>query len=101
MLGQLTGLRIIESASCYETKIVVRGIADKRRPNSKKPLYRRVAVRIPRMYRVGNDIICHPSFVPRIRQAFQQSRAADVATVSPQNDLAAQWKEWAFNAGLR
>ncbi len=73
MLGQITGLRIIESAHCYTTKVVVRGIADSRRPNGKKPLYRRVVVQVPKMYRVGNDVICHPSLIPRIKQAFQQS----------------------------
>ena len=101
MLGQITGMRIIVSRFAYKTKTVVRGIADSRRPNRVKPLYRRVTIHIPLMYKVGNDIVCAPEWEARIRQAFQQSRAADVATVSPQNDLAAQWKEWAFNAGLR
>ena len=74
MMGQLIGFEIIESAYCYTTKVVVRGILDKRRPNGKKPLYRRVVVHIPRIYRMGNNLICHPSLIPRLKQALQQSR---------------------------
>lgn len=68
MLGLITGLRIIESDKCYTTRIVVRGIADKRRPNGKKPLYRRVVIHTPKMYRTGNDIICHPSLMNDLKR---------------------------------
>ena len=78
MMGKLTDFEIIESAFCYTTKVVVRGILDKHRPNGKKPLYRRVVVHIPRMYRMGNKIICHPSFIPRLKQALQQSRVLEI-----------------------
>lgn len=101
MLGQISGMKLIVSNHCYKIKTVVRGICDSRRPNRVKPLYRRVTIRIPLMYKIGNDIVCAPEWEARIRQVSQQSRAADVATVSHKNDLAAQWKEWAFNAGLR
>ena len=78
MLGQISGMKIIVSKFAYKTKTVVRGIADSRRPNRVKPLYRRVTIHIPLMYKVGNDIVCAPEWEARIRQAFQQSRALDV-----------------------
>lgn len=78
MMAHFPDFQIIESAYCYTTKVVVRGIFDKRRPNGKKPLYRRVVVHIPRMYRMGNKIICHPSFIPRLKQALQQSRVVEI-----------------------
>ena len=101
MLGEIAGMRIIISKFAYKTKTVVRGIADTHRPNRVKPLYRRVTIHIPLIYKVGNDIVCAPEWEARIRQAFQQSHAADVSTATPQNDLAAQWKDWAFSVGLR
>lgn len=73
---------MIVSKHCYKTKTVVRGICDSRRPNGKKPLYRRVTIHIPLMYKVGNDIVCAPEFEARIRQAFQQSRALDASPIS-------------------
>lgn len=82
MLGQISGMKLIVSNHCYKTKIVVRGIADKHRPNGKKPLYRRVVIRIPLMYRMGDSIVCAPEFEPHIRQAFQQSRALDASPLS-------------------
>ena len=81
MFGQF-GMRIIVSKFAYKTKTVVRGICDSRRPNGKKPLYRRVTIHIPLMYKVGNDIVCAPEFEARIRQAFQQSRALDASPIS-------------------
>ena len=80
MLGQITGMKIIVSKFAYKTKTVVRGIADSRRPNRVKPLYRRVTIHIPLMYKIGNDIVCAPEWEARIRQAFQQSRALDADT---------------------
>lgn len=82
MLGQISGMKLIVSNQCYKTKTVVRGIVDKRRPNGKKPLYRRVVIRIPLIYRMGNSIVCAPEFEARIRQAFQQSRALDASPIS-------------------
>lgn len=77
MLGQITGMKIIVSKFAYKTKIVVRGIADSRKPNNKKPLYRRITIHIPLMYKVGNDIVCAPEWEARIRQAMQQSRVEE------------------------
>ena len=71
MLGYITGL---ESKYCYTTKLIVRGISDSHRPNGKKPLYMRVVVKVPRMYRMGNDIICHPSLIPIIKQKIQAAQ---------------------------
>lgn len=39
MLSQISGMKITVSRFAYKTKTVVRGIADSRRPNGKKPLY--------------------------------------------------------------
>lgn len=101
MLSQISGMKITVSRFAYKTKTVVRGIADSRRPNGKKPLYQCVAICIPLMYKIGNDIVCAPEWKARIRQAFQQTRIADVTPVSPESNLTAQWKEQAFSVGLR
>ena len=80
MLGQISGFKLIFSNHCYKTKTVVRGIADKRRPNSKKPLYKRVVIHIPLIYRMGDSIVCAPELEPHIRQTFQQSARPTLLT---------------------
>lgn len=69
MFGQILGMRLIVSRHAYKTKTVVRGIADKRRPNNKKPFYRRVVIHIPIMYKMGDVIICAPELLAKIREA--------------------------------
>jgi hypothetical protein len=72
MLGQIFGMKVIVSNHCYKTKTVVRGLADKRRPNGKKPLYKRVVIRVPLIYLIAKDsIVCAPEFAARIRQAYK------------------------------
>jgi hypothetical protein len=65
-------MKIITSEFCYKTKIEVRGIADKRRPNNKKPLYRKVKVFYPLAYRTPFGIVCHPSLVEKFRRAIEK-----------------------------
>lgn len=67
-VGSPFGVKIIVSPYCYETRVEVRGLADVRKPNRKKMLYRRVRVTIPRAYLTSNGVICHPSLEAGIRQ---------------------------------
>lgn len=59
-LVQTGGLKVIESVHAYKTVIRVRGIPDVRKPNTRRPYFRKVAVRILLAYRVGDNLIIHP-----------------------------------------
>lgn len=74
-LGMISGYRLIVSHAAYRLKTQVRGLADKNRPNNKKPLYRRVTVKIPLIMRVGDAIICAPEWEARIRQELERQPA--------------------------
>lgn len=64
--------KIVVSKFAYEekTKVVTYGIADSRRPNNKKPLYRRKVVRTrkPLIMRMGDTIVCAPEIEEMIRK---------------------------------
>lgn len=65
-LGQVYGMQVVitESACKIKYKTVVYGIADQRRPNNKKMLYRKMVKKIiiPNALRVGNTLYCHPEW---------------------------------------
>lgn len=64
-----TGIKVIADKNLYKRRVEVYGIADSRRPNNKKMLYRKRTVIIPLMYLVNGDtIICHPSLVDKLRK---------------------------------
>lgn len=66
MLKHFAGMRVTFSdhAEKVDVKVKVRGLADSRRPNTRRPLYRKVVmtVRTPMMYMVsGLGIVAHTS----------------------------------------
>ena len=67
----LPQFQIYEDPNLVDLKVVVRGIADKCKPNRKKPWYRKVVIRIPKKvyYRMGNKIICHPVMAELLRKS--------------------------------
>ena len=85
MLKHFSGMKIIESNFCYETKSKVRGLADRRRTNTKKPLYRRVTVKIPTMYMVAGNIVGHPERVAQL-VGFLTKPAPDASPSGFQSD---------------
>ena len=87
MLSHIAGLQVVVSDYCYRQKTVVRGIADARRPNGKKPFYRKVVIRTPVAYRIGNTLVCAPEIVEQIKKHNQQSAAPSEFHLAP----------WAFN----
>lgn len=63
------------------------GIADKNRPNNKKPLYRKKTIVIPLMYMVqGQGIICHPSLIPKIKAAIDDQNKRMTVKIEWQAD---------------
>ena len=99
MLGHLSVLDVITSDSAADVKVRFkwRGVADVRKPNTKRPYWRRVRIVTvkPLIYRIGNQIVCHPSLLAEIQAAFQQSAQPDAAQAPIQNDALAQWQEFA------
>jgi hypothetical protein len=73
------GQTFIVDANCYTEKVVWKGRADVRRPNTRRPFYYKTIVRVPTMYRLGGMIICHPVIAEQIRRgiANMQQRMAD------------------------
>lgn len=71
--GSPFGVKIIVDMNCYKKKTEVRGLADVRKPNQKKMLYRRVVTMIPLAYLTPMGIICHPSIEAKIRRQLEQA----------------------------
>lgn len=61
-------MKVFTDPNCYITKRIVYGIADKRRPNSKKPLYVKKTIRIPTAYIVNGLLICHPDYLAAVQR---------------------------------
>ena len=66
MFSYLSGMRVVFSdhAEKVDVRVVARGVADSRRPNTRRPLYRKVVVTVktPLMYMVaGLGIVAHTS----------------------------------------
>lgn len=66
--------QIYEDPNLVDIKVVVRGIADKCKPNRKKPWYRKVIIKTPKKvyYQIGTKIICHPVMAEKLREAVKQ-----------------------------
>ena len=62
-------MKIITSPNCVKVEIKTVGIADQRRPNGKKPLYRRVVKYTPTAYYLvaKQTIVCHPSILEKLK----------------------------------
>jgi hypothetical protein len=72
MLKTIMGIPVYISPYCYKTKVVVRGIADSRRPNNKKPFYRRVTIQVPHIIMSKEFIAVHPSLVDELENAIKE-----------------------------
>lgn len=64
-------LNIISSVYCYKTIIKAVGTRSKLKPNTRRPLYKNKSVIIPLAYRIGNQIICHPSIEEKLRRGME------------------------------
>ncbi len=64
-------MKIITSPNCVKVEIKTFGIADRRRPNGKKPLYRRIQKITPTAYLLIHQqtIVCHPSLLVKLKAA--------------------------------
>lgn len=77
----LPHIKVVVSEHCYKTKTEVRGIADKRRPNNGVMLFRKVTVRIPTAYLVGDTLVCHPEYERRIREEVAKQMTASMEEI--------------------
>jgi hypothetical protein len=69
-----SGMRVFVSESAIEITTKIKGVADKRRPNTRRPLYRRVTVRKPAIFMVkGLGMVVHPIIDAKIRQHFRDA----------------------------
>jgi hypothetical protein len=75
-MRSIAGIPVILSPEAYTVKIVTKGLADKRRPNTRRPLYRRVTKKVPAafMVRTGfiEQVIAHPDWIASMEAQFQQ-----------------------------
>jgi len=72
-VGTLGGMPIFVDKYCYTTDIRVKGTVDSRRPNCRKPLYKKVVVHTPRMYLAkGIGIFAHPSIVSKLKEQYEK-----------------------------
>lgn len=60
-IGNISGMKVITSEYFYNVKIVVKGTADSRRPNTRRPWFRKVVIRLPYAIMIGGTIYCHPT----------------------------------------
>ena len=76
MIRNIAGVPVILSPEAYTVKIVTKGLADKRRPNTRRPLYRRVTKKVPRAFMVKTSfleqIIAHPDWIASMEAKFQE-----------------------------
>jgi len=72
--GFIGGMKIIVDKNCYKEKTVVRGLADKRRPNNKKMLYRKVRIKIPIAFLIKstNTLVCAPEYYEKMKQEIKK-----------------------------
>lgn len=78
MLAQYSGLRVVVSEFAYEIIVNVRGFPVKNKPNRYRPIYRKVKIIKPLIYRMGDQIICHPSVLAKIQSAVAQSAISTI-----------------------
>ncbi len=75
-MRSIAGIPVILSTEAYTVKIVTKGLADKRRPNTRRPLYRRVTKIVPRAFIVKTSfleqIIAHPDWIASMEAQFQE-----------------------------
>jgi len=78
-------MKIISDINAYKTIVRVRGIADVRKPNTRRPIFRRVKVHIPLAYlvKLTNTIIAHPSIVDALKKHAQIDNAPMMQDYSP------------------
>lgn len=72
IMQTIFGIPVIVSPHCYTTKVVVRGIADSRRPNNKKPFYRKVVIQVPHIIMTSGMIVVHPSTMAKLEAAVKE-----------------------------
>ena len=67
-ITKLFQVQVIQSEYCFQTVTVIRGMADKNRPNTKRPLYRHKVIERPTAYLVnGQKLVCHPALLEAVR----------------------------------
>lgn len=77
MTYSISGIPIILSDYAFTIKVVTKGIADSRRPNTRRPLYRRVTVRVPAVYVISTafakQIVSYPDFMRKLEEQIKKS----------------------------
>ncbi len=70
---RVLSMTIIESPFAFKITTLARGIPDSRKPNTRRPLYRKVRRSKPMAYimKTKNTLVCHPSIAARIRKQFK------------------------------
>jgi hypothetical protein len=70
-MEDIFGMKVITSPYCYVTKEKVKGIPSRHKPNTRRPLFRKVMVKTPMAYMIGGNnrsMVIPPEWAESMRQ---------------------------------
>lgn len=65
---------VLIDANCFTEKVEWRAVRQINKPNSHRPVFRKVIIKQPAMYSVGRTVFCHPALAEKMKTFLRRAQ---------------------------